>query len=342
MIRLPSIIGEKIKPKVKTRAKSMYLKNTKNQLSLPLFLPVIQEYEQIDQYIVMKRLGNGQFGTTYVVKEGKYYTSTQQQYDGYSVYNNNLIDTILHPTNTVRVLKRIICHSDRLKLHNARKESRILAHIPQSQYVLTVYDFFQWKGDYCIVTNYCTGGTLFDHIQSQTNPYSTKTISRILHDCLQGLCVLHSHRPSIVHRDIKPDNIFMNENGQFVLGDMGLSRLVNEDTLAYTTNIGYIAYRSPSMIKNGKYSTRSDIWSIGCILLCLLTLSPLFLEEYFHNKKETLGQSIYEHTCTDVRSILSEYTYNNDWILTILKMCLFQSKVTVNELLKIVVLQQLI
>ena len=152
-------------------------------------------------------------------------------------------------------------------------------------------DFFEWKGDYCIVTNYCNGGTLFDYIQNG-RVLDNLTVFRIVHDCLHGLNALHNHKPSIVHRDLKPDNIFRNGYGQFVLGDMGLSRLVRTDTLSYTTSINYIAYQSLEIIQTGKYTIASDMWCLGCVLLCMLTKNPLYLEQYFRHRKETMGMTI--------------------------------------------------
>lgn len=312
MIQLPEIL---IGKKLKLKKRSVHLNHTKphkhNQRRGRSFLPHhkhIQRRERsflphlpthkrqkptkkqctINQYTILDKLGSGHFGTAYTVYEPKHKTYVNI----YNTYNTHHQNTPLK-NGTTFVLKRIMCAHSTKKLHEARKEARILAHVPQSSYLLTIFDFFEFKGDYCIVTNYCRGGTLFDRIQNNTIIQDTTMIFRILRDCLIGLSILHNHKPSIVHRDLKPDNIFYDEEmGNFVLGDMGLSRLVKTETLSYTTTVNYIAYQSPEIIRTGKYTTFSDIWCVGCVLLCVLTNNPLYLEEHLYKKQETFGNTV--------------------------------------------------
>ena len=293
---------------------------------------------KIENYSIVRELGNGCFGTTYIVKEFKPYSNREcflptiavyNEYDNISPHSKwNQTYTFKQKLSTFYVLKRVLCNYNVIQLKNARKEARILAHIPPSQYVLTVFDFFQWNGDYCIVTNYCSGGTLFDHILSQKHHFPVDRILHILYDCLQGLHVLHSHNPCIVHRDLKPDNIFLSGYGHFVVGDMGLARLVKKDSMSYTSHIGYIAYRSPELIKTNKYTICSDIWCIGGILLSIMSKNPTYMEDYLKYHKKTLSESISQNYHNTITSIIEEIPYNEEdkksIVFNILKICIGQ------------------
>lgn len=220
--------------------------------------------DKVDHYMIEKFVGNGSFGQTFLVSE---------------------TDTTKHP-GEYKILKQIKCNGDRHLLRSARKEAIILAHAPQSKHLITIFDFFEWKGDYCIITNYCPGGTLHDRIIKQ--PKSVDII-HIFKDCIKGLHALHSHHPPIVHRDLKPDNIFYDTYNNVILGDLGLARLVDKHTNHYHSRIGYISYKSPETISHNTYSTSSDIWHLGCVLVTVLTMNASLLERCMEQSGRPIG-----------------------------------------------------
>lgn len=80
---------------------------------------------------------------------------------------------------------------------------------------------------------------------------------------IKGLSILHAK--SILHRDIKSANIFIN-NGIYKLGDLNVSKVQDEvDKLAYTQT-GTPYYASPEVWRDEPYDYKSDIWSLGCVL----------------------------------------------------------------------------
>lgn len=216
--------------------------------------------DKVDHYIVDKFVGNGSFGRTFLVSE---------------------VDN-----SEYRILKQIKCNGDRNLLRSARKEAIILAHAPQSRHLIQIFDFFEWKGDYCIVTNYCPGGTLHDRILRQPD---TVDIYHVFKDCVKGLHALHSHSPPIIHRDLKPDNIFYDTYNNVILGDLGLARLVDKHTNHYHSRIGYISYKSPETISHNTYSTSSDIWHLGCVMVTVLTMNATLLETYMEQNGRPIG-----------------------------------------------------
>jgi serine/threonine protein kinase len=76
----------------------------------------------------------------------------------------------------------------------------------------------------------------------------------------------------ILHRDLKPGNIFLDSNSDCKLGDFGLARVMNHESQFAFTTVGTPYYMSPEQLHDQKYNELSDIWSLGCIVyeLCAL------------------------------------------------------------------------
>lgn len=70
-----------------------------------------------------------------------------------------------------------------------------------------------------------------------------------------------------MHRDIKPANVFITGSGTMKLGDMGLGRQLSEESVAAFSKVGTPLYMSPELLKGDGYDMKSDIWSLGCVLV---------------------------------------------------------------------------
>ena len=80
----------------------------------------------------------------------------------------------------------------------------------------------------------------------------------------------------IIHRDLKPGNIFLDANNDAKVGDFGLARVLNNDSVFAKTHLGTPYYMSPEQINEQNYNEKSDIWSLGCIIYELAALRPPF------------------------------------------------------------------
>eukprot|EP00968_Pinguiococcus_pyrenoidosus_P015180 scaffold1397_cov254-Pinguiococcus_pyrenoidosus.AAC.10 len=89
-----------------------------------------------------------------------------------------------------------------------------------------------------------------------------------------GLHYMHMNR--VLHRDLKTQNIFLLGNGRLVLGDLGISKVLEGTTDFARTCIGTPFYMSPEIFKNKPYNHKSDIWALGCVLYELTTLNHAF------------------------------------------------------------------
>jgi NIMA (never in mitosis gene a)-related kinase len=146
---------------------------------------------------------------------------------------------------------------------------------------------------------YCDGGDLSDIIKSYrtSNEYLPESviwniftqILMALYRCHYGTNsplitniyedleypVITDQTRVIIHRDIKPDNIFL-ANGNFKLGDFGLAKSLNNEIEFATTCVGTPYYMSPEVLLDKPYSPLCDIWSLGCVIYELCSLHPPF------------------------------------------------------------------
>jgi serine/threonine protein kinase len=82
---------------------------------------------------------------------------------------------------------------------------------------------------------------------------------------------LHSKNPRVIHRDIKPKNIFITPNGRIKVGDFGVSTFVknspigSDEILSQQTYVGTFCYRAPEVLSLNVYNESIDIWALGCV-----------------------------------------------------------------------------
>ncbi|ORX59336.1 kinase-like protein [Piromyces finnis] len=143
-----------------------------------------------------------------------------------------------------------------------------------------------------IIMEYCEGGDLAVLIQ-KCRKEKTMIPERFiwlvfsqlilaLHECHYGSKGDNSQRPAILHRDLKPDNVFLSSNvinsyTHVKLGDFGLARVIDNPEKDFAqTYVGTPYYMSPELINEQAYNNKSDIWSLGCLIYELCTLEPPF------------------------------------------------------------------
>ena len=101
------------------------------------------------------------------------------------------------------------------------------------------------------------------------------TIKSFMYQLLQGIAFCHENR--VLHRDLKPQNLLINNKGQLKLGDFGLARAYGIPVNTFSNEVVTLWYRAPDVLLGSRtYNTSIDIWSAGCIMAEMYTGRPLF------------------------------------------------------------------
>uniref|UniRef100_H2ZGZ9 cyclin-dependent kinase n=1 Tax=Ciona savignyi TaxID=51511 RepID=H2ZGZ9_CIOSA len=113
------------------------------------------------------------------------------------------------------------------------------------------------------------------YMDSKPNGLPMPLAKSYLYQLLQGIAYCHSHR--VLHRDLKPQNLLLDEHGCIKLADFGLARAIGVPVRMYTHEVITLWYRPPEILLGSKYySTAVDIWSIGCIFTEMVHKKTLF------------------------------------------------------------------
>ncbi|CAA6666186.1 unnamed protein product [Spirodela intermedia] len=140
-----------------------------------------------------------------------------------------------------------------------------LNHTSPCSHIVAYYQSFYDNGVISLVLEYMDGGSLADFlkkVKSIPEPY----LSAICQQMVKGLVCLH-HEKHIVHRDLKPANLLINHRGEVKITDFGVSAIVESSSGQQGTFVGTWYYMSPERISGGRHGPKSDIWSLGLLLL---------------------------------------------------------------------------
>lgn len=167
----------------------------------------------------------------------------------------------------VKVLPRQLANDPQF-VARFQREAKLLAQL-QHPHILPVLDYGHAEGYAYIVMPFVQGGTLTDWLQGQPLPLHKvrQVISQI------GDALHYAHTRGLIHRDVKPSNILVDESGNCLLTDFGLARMVETSVnlTATGTIIGTPAYMSPEQCSGQSIDARSDIYSLGIVLYKMAT-----------------------------------------------------------------------
>lgn len=199
----------------------------------------------MDRYQIESKLGSG--GTAVVYKA---------------------VDTVLNREVTVKILQEQFTTNQKFVMR-FRKEAQAVAALSHPN-IVSVYDVgCSENNEHYLIMEYIEGHTLKEIIQKKA-PLSLDRSLDYIHQILAGLN--HAHSYGVIHRDIKPQNIMITNDGQVKIMDFGLAMNLTDTTITYDTSIfGSVYYIAPEIAQKGSGDERVDLYSTGIVLYEMLT-----------------------------------------------------------------------
>lgn len=151
------------------------------------------------------------------------------------------------------------------------KEIEILARC-KNQFIVTYNVAYLYEDHLWLSMEYCPGGSIKDIMKKNNKKLEEFEIKILIKSTLKCLEYLHSNK--LIHRDIKAANILLNNEGKIKIADFGVSAQL-QSTFGYKDSvIGTPFWMSPEVISHSKYTTKTDIWSLGITAIELAEGQP--------------------------------------------------------------------
>ncbi|HJZ83715.1 MAG TPA: serine/threonine-protein kinase, partial [Polyangia bacterium] len=202
--------------------------------------------QKLGRYLLLEELGRGGMATVYRAE-----------------------DTTLGRAVAIKVLHTFLVDSGEIKQRFLR-EARAIAALRHPN-IVEVFDFQVGDVDTPphLVTELVRGPALSRFVAECGTPLP-EVAALIVLKVADGLAV--AHRAGIVHRDVKPENVLIDQDGRVVLSDFGIARMAGEGTMTKTgALVGSPAYMSPEQARSEEVDARSDVFSLGTTLYHLAT-----------------------------------------------------------------------
>jgi len=238
------------------------------------------------KYKIIKELGKGGYGRVILVlseSDNKYYA----------------------------LKEIIISNKTEYEINDIKKEVKILS-LFNCKNIVKYYDSYLDKDKFYILMEYCDGQNLRDFIKEHIN--NNELIDEdILSNIIKQICLglKEIHNKNIIHRCLKPEDIFMNKNMEIKIGDFGISKQFdpNKEYAITKNKAGAIFYMSPEIITKGIYNKKSDMYSLGCIIYELFTLSKYYIDKFMYEIKQ-IDSNIYNNKWQGIINSLLQTDYN--------------------------------
>ena len=220
----------------------------------------------LEEYKILGELGKGGFGNVFKLeKDNKYYA-----------------------------LKKIsISFSTKEKIDKIQEEIKILSSF-DNKYIVKYYGSIKEKDFYNILMEFAGNSNMKQFINNYKDKncfIEEKLIKYIIIQISSALKEIH--KANLIHRDLSPDNIFINEKKEIKIGDFGISKRLDPNNNYAQSITGKFKYFAPEIIKGIKYNNKVDIYAFGCIIYELFTLNEYYIDKIIEKKEGKINIEIY-------------------------------------------------
>lgn len=183
------------------------------------------------------------------------------------------VDTRLDREVALKVMRPHLAQDEtfRSRFHREARSAARLSHPG----VVAVFDQGEDEGRMFLAMEYVPGQTLREVIQAE-GALTPRAALDIMLPVLEALAA--AHRAGIIHRDVKPENVILREDGAVKVADFGLARAVTSHTVTSSSGLllGTVSYLSPEQVERGIADARSDVYAAGLVLFEMLTGTKAF------------------------------------------------------------------
>uniref|UniRef100_A0A8C8C4L0 Protein kinase domain-containing protein n=1 Tax=Oncorhynchus tshawytscha TaxID=74940 RepID=A0A8C8C4L0_ONCTS len=204
-------------------------------------------FGKLETYVKLGKLGEGTYATVF---------------KGRSKLTENLV-----------ALKEIRLEHEEGAPCTAIREVSLLKNLKHAN-IVTLHDIIHTERSLTLVFEYLDSD-LKQYLDNCGNLMSMNNVKIFMFQLLRGLS--YCHKRKILHRDLKPQNLLINDKGELKLADFGLARAKSVPTKTYSNEVVTLWYRPPEvLLGTTEYSTPIDMWGVGCILFEMATGRPMF------------------------------------------------------------------
>ncbi|XP_070558994.1 cyclin-dependent kinase 17-like isoform X2 [Ptychodera flava] len=272
--RLSEDINKRLSLPADIRLPESFLQQYNNSCSPPFDQPMSRRlrraslseigFGKLETYTKLDKLGEGTYATVF---------------KGKSKLTDNLV-----------ALKEIRLEHEEGAPCTAIREVSLLKELKHAN-IVTLHDIVHTEKSLTLVFEYLEKD-LKQYMDDCGNIMSMNNVMIFLFQLLRGLAYCHKRR--VLHRDLKPQNLLINEKGELKLADFGLARAKSVPTKTYSNEVVTLWYRPPDVLLGStEYSTHIDMWGVGCIFYETAAGRPLFpgstVEDELHLIWKVLG-----------------------------------------------------
>ncbi|XP_077298134.1 cyclin-dependent kinase 5 [Arctopsyche grandis] len=203
----------------------------------------------MQRYEKLEKIGEGTYGTVFKAKS--------------------------RDSHEVVALKRVRLDDDDEGVPSSALREICLLKELKHKNIVRLYDVLHSDKKLTLVFEHCDQD-LKKYFDSLNGEIDSDVVQSFMYQLLRGLAFCHSH--NVLHRDLKPQNLLINKNGELKLADFGLARAFGIPVKCYSAEVVTLWYRPPDVLFGAKlYTTSIDMWSAGCIFAELANAGrPLF------------------------------------------------------------------